>query len=50
VPVVIIDPLLTIRLIPSGGRIKRLLVLEDNRLLGFVTMDDIMEAIFDRME
>ena len=34
----------------SEHRIKRLLVLEDNRLLGFVTMDDIMEAIFDRME
>lgn len=34
----------------SEHRIKRLLVLEDNRLLGFVTMDDIMDAIFDRME
>ncbi|MCK7543044.1 CBS domain-containing protein [Marinobacter bryozoorum] len=31
-------------------RVKRLLVLEDNRLLGFVTMDDIMAALFERME
>lgn len=34
----------------SEHRIKRLLVLEDNRLLGFVTMDDIMAALFDRMD
>ncbi|SET27142.1 MULTISPECIES: CBS domain-containing protein [Marinobacter] len=34
----------------SDHRVKRLLVLEDNRLLGFVTMDDIMAALFERME
>lgn len=34
----------------SEHRVKRLLVLEDNRLLGFVTMDDIMAALFERME
>ena len=34
----------------SEHRVKRLLVLDDNRLLGFVTMDDIMAALFDRME
>ena len=34
----------------SDHRVKRLLVLEDNRLLGFVTMDDIMAALFERLE
>ncbi|NAW70175.1 CBS domain-containing protein [Vibrio sp. V27_P1S3P104] len=30
--------------------IKRLLVLHDNQLLGFVTMDDIMDALLSRID
>lgn len=31
-------------------RVKRILVLEDNDLLGFVTMDDIMSVLLDQVE
>ncbi len=31
-------------------RVKRILVLEDNDLLGFVTMDDIMAVLLDQVE
>lgn len=31
-------------------RIKRLLVVHDNEMLGFVTMDDIMAALLDEIE
>ncbi|BBI51146.1 hypothetical protein HORIV_35670 [Vreelandella olivaria] len=31
-------------------RVKRILVLEDNDLLGFVTMDDIMAVLLEQVE
>lgn len=31
-------------------KVKRILVLEDNDLLGFVTMDDIMAVLLDQVE
>ncbi|WP_339806518.1 CBS domain-containing protein [uncultured Marinobacter sp.] len=31
-------------------RVKRILVLNDNELLGFVAMDDIMDALLDKIE
>lgn len=31
-------------------RVKRILVLEDNDLLGFVTMDDIMAVLLEQIE
>ncbi|MFN3714021.1 MAG: CBS domain-containing protein [Alcanivoracaceae bacterium] len=31
-------------------RVKRLLVLRDNDLLGFIAMDDIMEALLEHIE
>jgi signal-transduction protein with cAMP-binding, CBS, and nucleotidyltransferase domain len=31
-------------------KVKRILVLEDNELLGFVTMDDIMTAFLEQVE
>ncbi|MBS3667988.1 CBS domain-containing protein [Vreelandella boliviensis] len=31
-------------------RVKRILVLEDNELLGFVTMDDIMAVLLEQVE
>lgn len=31
-------------------RVKRILVLEDNDLLGFVTMDDIMSVLLDQVK
>lgn len=34
----------------AQNRIKRLLVLQDNDLLGFVAMDDIMEALLQQIE
>ncbi|SFX17999.1 CBS domain-containing protein [Marinospirillum alkaliphilum] len=34
----------------AQNRIKRLLVLQDNELLGFVAMDDIMEALLAKVE
>lgn len=34
----------------AQNRIKRLLVLQDNDLLGFVAMDDIMEALLQQVE
>lgn len=34
----------------AQNRIKRLLVLQDNELLGFVAMDDIMEALLQQVE
>lgn len=34
----------------AQNRIKRLLVLQDNDLLGFVAMDDIMEALLSNIE
>jgi signal-transduction protein with cAMP-binding, CBS, and nucleotidyltransferase domain len=34
----------------AQNRIKRLLVLQDNDLLGFVAMDDIMEALLAKVE
>lgn len=32
------------------NRVKRLLVLNDNDLLGFVAMDDIMDALLEQIE
>lgn len=34
----------------TDHRIKRLLVLRDNELLGFVSMDDIMDALLNKIE
>lgn len=34
----------------SEHRVKRILVLEDNDLLGFVTMDDIMSVLLEQVE
>jgi signal-transduction protein with cAMP-binding, CBS, and nucleotidyltransferase domain len=34
----------------SQHRVKRLLVLQDNDLVGFVVMDDIMAALLDTIE
>ena len=34
----------------TGHRVKRILVLEDNDLLGFVTMDDIMAVLLEQVE
>lgn len=34
----------------SQHRVKRLLVLQDNELVGFVVMDDIMAALLDTIE
>ena len=34
----------------SEHRVKRILVLEDNDLLGFVTMDDIMAVLLEQVE
>ncbi|WP_150304677.1 CBS domain-containing protein [Pseudomonas saliphila] len=31
-------------------RVKRILVLDDNQLLGFVSMDDIMSALLEQIE
>lgn len=31
-------------------RVKRILVLDDNQLLGFVAMDDIMSALLEKIE
>lgn len=52
-PVISVGESLGIRHVASlmtGHRVKRLLVLEDNRLLGFITMDDIMAALFEQMD
>jgi signal-transduction protein with cAMP-binding, CBS, and nucleotidyltransferase domain len=34
----------------TDHKVKRILVLEDNELLGFVTMDDIMAVLLDQVE
>lgn len=34
----------------SQHRVKRLLVIRDNDLVGFITMDDIMAALLDTIE
>lgn len=52
-PVISVGESLGIRHVASlmtEHRVKRLLVLEDNRLLGFITMDDIMAALFEQMD
>lgn len=36
--------------IMSQHRLKRLLVLQDNELVGFISMDDIMEALLQKIE
>lgn len=34
----------------SDNRVKRLLVLRDNELLGFISMDDIMDALLEDLD
>ncbi|SFR45329.1 CBS domain-containing protein [Marinobacter daqiaonensis] len=52
-PVISVGESLAIRHVASlmtAHRVKRLLVLDDNRLQGFVTMDDIMGALFETLD
>ena len=52
-PVIRVRKSLAVRQVASlmtEHRVKRILVLEDNDLLGFVTMDDIMAVLLEQVE